>query len=43
MKTNDMRWKQRFENFKNARKQFMVGLVGRQLVLCLEPFQRETE
>jgi nucleotidyltransferase substrate binding protein (TIGR01987 family) len=26
MNTNGVRWKQRFENFKNARKQFMVGL-----------------
>ncbi len=26
MNTNDVRWKQRFENFKNARKQFLVGL-----------------
>jgi nucleotidyltransferase substrate binding protein (TIGR01987 family) len=26
MNTNGVRWKQRFENFKNARKQFIVGL-----------------
>lgn len=26
MNTNDVRWKQRFENFKNARKQFLIGL-----------------
>ena len=26
MNTNEVRWKQRFENFKNARKQFIVGL-----------------
>ena len=26
MNTNEIRWKQRFENFKNARKQFLSGL-----------------
>jgi nucleotidyltransferase substrate binding protein (TIGR01987 family) len=26
MNTNEVRWKQRFENFKNARKQFLSGL-----------------
>jgi nucleotidyltransferase substrate binding protein (TIGR01987 family) len=26
MESNEVRWKQRFENFKNARKQFLVGL-----------------